>query len=74
MAEGFPRGAAVGICHFARAWGIADDGMLRRNGLISDADVAPLQEWVCTISYALTMVLDGAVDEAFDEYVRDCRR
>ncbi|WP_210408296.1 hypothetical protein [Allokutzneria sp. NRRL B-24872] len=66
--------AVVGICHFARAWGIAPGGMLRRNGLISDADAARLETWVWIISYALTMVLDGGVVEAFDEYDREHRK
>src|SRR5689334_13580086 len=28
-------GALWGLCHLARAWGVAPEGMLRRNGLIS---------------------------------------
>jgi hypothetical protein len=30
------------ICHYARAWGLDPDGMLRRNDLISDQDQARL--------------------------------
>ncbi|AIG76074.1 MULTISPECIES: hypothetical protein [Amycolatopsis] len=62
--------AVVGMCHFARAWGVAPDGMLGQNGLISAADAARLDEWIWTISYALAMILDGAVAEAFDDYDR----
>ncbi|WP_414943583.1 hypothetical protein [Amycolatopsis sp. cmx-11-32] len=64
----------VGICHFARAWGVEPEGMLRRNDLIGDTDVARLDEWISTISYALTMIMDGDVAEAFDEYDRARRR
>ncbi|RZQ63910.1 hypothetical protein [Amycolatopsis suaedae] len=62
--------AVVSICHFGRAWGVAPDGMLRGNDLISDADAARLEEWIWSISHALTMILDGDVAEAFDEYDR----
>jgi len=63
--------AIFGICHFARAWGIHPEGMLRRNALIVDADVERLERWVWTISYATTCVLDGSRDEAFAEYDRE---
>jgi len=58
--------ALWGIVHLARAWGVHEDGMLRRNRLISDADVATLTEWIETISYATCCLLDGTgVNEAF---------
>ncbi|RSN30667.1 hypothetical protein DL990_22100 [Amycolatopsis sp. WAC 01416] len=60
--------AVVGICHFARAWGVAPDGMLRGNGLIGDEDAARLEKWIWTISYALSMILDGDAAEAFSAY------
>jgi hypothetical protein len=58
----------VGVCHLGRAWGVHPEGMLRLNGLIPDEDVARLEAWVWTISYATMCVLDGAIDEAFHEY------
>lgn len=76
QADSVPRevvSAVVGICHFARAWGVAPDGMLRGNGLIGDEDAARLEGWIWTISYALSMILDGDAAEAFDEYDRECR-
>ncbi|WET82481.1 hypothetical protein P3102_15340 [Amycolatopsis sp. QT-25] len=60
----------VGICHFGRVWGVAPEGMLRRNDLIADAEVTRLEEWVQAISYALTMILDGDIAEAAAEYER----
>ncbi|MGH3860232.1 hypothetical protein [Actinokineospora sp.] len=44
--------------------------MLRRNNLISDADVERLEAWISTISYAMACVLEGSVAEAFHEYDR----
>ena len=45
------------MCHFGRAWELAPDGMLRRNGLIAAPDVERLEAW-----------LDGADDRtAFEE-------
>ena len=48
-----------GICHFARAWGLAADGMLRRNNLITPADQEKLDDWITSISYRIAMWLDG---------------
>ena len=62
-------GALWGITHFARAWGLEPDGMLRRNDLISDEDVDTLSSWVDAISYATVTLLDGGgLDEAFSSY------
>ncbi|MFG6094848.1 hypothetical protein SPB21_06340 [Leptothoe sp. ISB3NOV94-8A] len=47
-----------GICHLARDWATHPDGMLRRNNLISDADVATISQWIDCISYATMMFLD----------------
>ena len=58
----------LSICHLGRAWGVHPDGMLRRNGLISDTDVERLDGWIETISYAAMCVLDGDVEEAFHSY------
>lgn len=62
--------ALWGICHFARAWGIHPEGMLRRNDLIGEADIAKLERWVDMISYATFCLLDGTggEQEAFHEY------
>jgi hypothetical protein len=48
-----------GICHFARAWGLTEDGMLRRNNLITPADQEKLDGWITLISYRIAMWLDG---------------
>jgi hypothetical protein len=62
--------SVMNICHYGRAWGLDPGGMLRGNNVISDVDVERLEDWVWTISYAFTCVLDDAVDEAFHEYDR----
>ncbi|MDQ7809147.1 hypothetical protein Q5425_35930 [Amycolatopsis sp. A133] len=61
----------IGICHFARAWGLDSAGPLRRDGHIDDVEAVRLEEWIWTISYALTMILDGDVTEAFHTYDHD---
>lgn len=48
-----------GICHFARAWALAEDGVLRRNNLITPADQEKLDGWITSISYRVAMWLDG---------------
>jgi hypothetical protein len=61
--------AIWGICHFGRVWGVATDGMLRRNGLISDLDVMRLEAWIEQISYTTFCLLDGCdIEDAFDGY------
>ncbi|RTQ50839.1 hypothetical protein EJV47_09490 [Hymenobacter gummosus] len=61
--------ALWGICHFARAWGLAPEGMLRRNNLISPAQIQQLETWVDSISYATCCLLDGSGPaEAFADY------
>lgn len=58
-----------GICHLGRAWGVAPDGMLRSNGLITAEDVARLDAWVNQISYSTFCLLDGTgEDVAFEFY------
>ena len=81
LAEEIDAGGAVsadlmaslwGICHFARAWGIAPEGMLRTNHLISARQVQILSEWVEQISYAVFMLLSGSgKEEAFLGYPID---
>jgi hypothetical protein len=57
------------ICHLARAWGVEEEGMLRRNGLISADDVERLARWIECISYATMLMLDGSdVDSALEPY------
>ena len=61
--------ALWGICHLARAWGVAPSGMLRRNSLISSDDVVQLEAWIDCISEATMFLLDHAgSDEAFHDY------
>lgn len=57
----------IGIIHFARAWGIHEDGMLKRNNLISESDSTKLETWIEIISYTFIMILDDS-EEAFNEY------
>jgi hypothetical protein len=66
--------ALWGICMLARLCGLHPDGMLRRNGLISDEDVARLDAWVQAIQWAVSMLLgttdgpDAPLDEALAGY------
>ena len=65
-------GALWAMCHLARAWGVEPEGMLRRNSLISAADVETLADWVDTLSYATMCLLTGSGhEEAFHAYDRD---
>ncbi len=63
------------MCELGRCWGVAPDGMLQRNNLISPPDVQRLEKWIDCISYA-TMILLGsrpgtaAIHEAFHRYER----
>lgn len=54
--------ALWGIDFFARYWGVAPDGMLRANGLISAADVERLSTWTTAVGWAVAMALDGQDD------------
>lgn len=57
------------ICYHTRLWCIEPDGMLRRNGLIRDEDVATLGRWVDTLNWAISAILAGADEaEAFNDY------
>jgi hypothetical protein len=63
----------LGIIHFGRAWGVYSDGMLRRNGLISERDVDRLDRWLHCIQDAVTFILAGAPeDDAFEHYREYC--
>lgn len=58
-----------GICHLSRVWGIEQDGMLRRNKLISDNQIELLSTWTDCISYTIMNLLEGLPDEeAFETY------
>ncbi len=62
-------GALWAICQFGRAWAVYPDGMLRRNHLITAADVEKMELWLDCISYAVCMLLDGCdADVAFEPY------
>lgn len=52
-----------GICHLARSWGLHPDGMLRRNGLITDEDQRWLEAWIEELSYDVMMLLDRGAPE-----------
>lgn len=63
------------IIHLGRAWAILPDGMLRRNKLLSDEQIALMEEWLDLLSYAVMILIeDGGEEEAFwgyNEYVRE---
>lgn len=56
-------GSLWGICHLARSWGLEPDGMLRRNGLISDEDRLTMERWIEELSYDLMAIFDGGEAE-----------
>ncbi|MEO1406113.1 MAG: hypothetical protein AAFV54_06440 [Pseudomonadota bacterium] len=69
-----PISSIWGICHLARAWGLAPGGMLRRSDLISKKDIATLEEWLNVISYTTMSLLERAETEvAFELYSRKPR-
>lgn len=57
------------ICHLSRDWATHPDGLLRRNDLISNTDIATITQWINCISYATMMFLESQEPvEAFAEY------
>ncbi|MFN8354289.1 MAG: hypothetical protein U0Y10_07585 [Spirosomataceae bacterium] len=57
------------ICHLSRSWGIEQDGMLRRNNLISDTQIEVITIWTECISHTIMSLLEGLSDEeAFETY------
>jgi hypothetical protein len=60
-----------GICHLTRSWAIEEDGMLRRNNLISEEQIKKLENWIETISYATMMILDGCDNLVAFEFYED---
>jgi hypothetical protein len=58
-----------GIICFGRAWAVEEDGMLRRNNLITKEQTKLIEDWIDCISYALTVMLDtGDEETAFELY------
>jgi hypothetical protein len=55
-----------GINHYARSWGLHPDGMLRRNGLISDTDRKTLSDWLDDFADRIAMMLDGGANSNRD--------
>lgn len=56
------------ISHLGRSWALEPGGMLRSNHLISDADLARLDEFLHQFGYAVFTLFDGAFDEAFADW------
>ena len=52
-------GGLVGITRMAHCWGIDETGMLRRNNLISESDVAKLRHWTGRIESVIEQLLMG---------------
>jgi hypothetical protein len=62
------------LCDLTRRWALDEHGMLRRNSLISNEDLATLTTWHDMISYAVSTLLEGGdPGEAFHEYDHDLR-
>ena len=59
--------AIVAIIHLSRAWA-SPDGMLGSNHLLAAAQTHQLLAWADMIENCLMWLLDGAPDEAFQEY------
>ena len=51
------------LCRLTRLWGLEEQGMLRRNNLISDGDIEKLGVWQETIENATSLLLGGASPE-----------
>ena len=59
------------MCHLARRWGVEADGMLRRNDLITEQDVARLAKWIDVIEYTTLSFLNGnGAGEAINTYAQ----
>lgn len=60
------------ICFQAWAEGLNSEGSLRRNGIITQEEIAKLEDWLWRIFYAVSILLEsGDVDEAFAGYSPD---
>lgn len=57
------------LTELTRLWALEEDGMLRRNKLISDADLAVLRRWHGMLAYAVMILLESDNEQgAFHEY------
>lgn len=56
------------ICNIARAWGLEEDGMLRRNNLITEPEMELLAGWIRQISWTVEFLLMGDTDTAFSDW------
>ena len=66
--EALPRelvSALWALSHLGRSWALEPDGMLRRHRLITEADQAKLADFFSHFEYAVMLLLDGALEEAF---------
>ncbi|MRX39257.1 hypothetical protein GJU43_08225 [Flavobacterium sp. LC2016-23] len=41
-----------GICHLGRMWALYPEGMLQRNNLLDEQQIAQIDDWITDISYA----------------------
>jgi hypothetical protein len=57
------------LVHLGRAWALEPEGMLRRNGLITDADIETLATFLDRFSYAVMCLLEQNPEEAFADYL-----
>ena len=63
--------AVWALSHLGRLWALEPDGMLRRNGLISDEDQTTLSAFLDRFEYAVMMLLDRAPDAALAGWTDD---
>lgn len=56
------------LVHLGRAWAIEPHGMLRRNDLLSDADMETLAQFLDRVGYAVMCLLDQNPEEAFADW------
>ena len=60
--------AVWAISHLGRLWALDPNGMLRRNALISDADVTKLSAFLERFDMAVMLLLSGSSRaDAFDQ-------
>ncbi|WP_339831005.1 hypothetical protein [Paenibacillus sp. FSL R7-0272] len=63
------------ITHLARTWAVEPEGMLRSNQLISDEQVAVMEEWLNLFSYAVMILIEGGDEQeafwGYEQYVLD---
>jgi hypothetical protein len=74
LEEQIPRelvSAAWALSHLGRLWALEPEGMLRRNGLITDEDLATLTAFLDRFEHAVMMLLERAPDAAFSGWTDD---